>query len=177
MSPNLHLQFNMHHRCRWHRWQMKKIFNQKNFNYFVWTSLGRRVNIYINFAFKFTFRFHHLILFPLLATGVNNTSRTGCKICRPCHWYWRQFCCRCRWHRWFFSWITFPQAPENNNIRVILTLSLQRGWACSTRTPPNRTRLAEFTIMMECTPESSPCQSICTLLSVTLPFQHQPPPL
>ncbi len=35
------------HRCRWHRWQMKKIFNQKNFNNFVGTPLNSRVNIYI----------------------------------------------------------------------------------------------------------------------------------
>jgi len=25
------------HRCQWHRWQMKKIFNQKNFNNFIWS--------------------------------------------------------------------------------------------------------------------------------------------
>ena len=31
---------------------MEKIFNQKNFNYFVWTPLGRKVNIYINFSLK-----------------------------------------------------------------------------------------------------------------------------
>ncbi len=28
------------------------------------------------------------------ATGVNNTSGNGGKICRRCRWY------RCRWHRW-----------------------------------------------------------------------------
>jgi hypothetical protein len=28
------------------RWQMEKIFNQKIFNYFVWTALGCRVNIF-----------------------------------------------------------------------------------------------------------------------------------
>jgi hypothetical protein len=32
---------------------MEKIFNQKNFNYFVWTALGCRVNISISFFFKF----------------------------------------------------------------------------------------------------------------------------
>ncbi len=30
-------QLKVDHRCRWHRWQMKKIFNQKNFNNFVGT--------------------------------------------------------------------------------------------------------------------------------------------
>jgi hypothetical protein len=27
------------------RWQMEKIFNQKSFNYFIWTPLGSRVNL------------------------------------------------------------------------------------------------------------------------------------
>ncbi len=27
----------VHHRCQRHRWQMGKIFKQKNFNHFVWT--------------------------------------------------------------------------------------------------------------------------------------------
>ncbi len=35
----------VHHRCRWHRWQMEKIFKLKNFNSFAWTSLGSTVNI------------------------------------------------------------------------------------------------------------------------------------
>ncbi len=38
----------VHHRCRWHRWQMEKIFNQKN--------LGSRVNIYINFCLQVHFK-------------------------------------------------------------------------------------------------------------------------
>ncbi len=45
-------QLKVHHRCCWHRWQMEKIFNEKNFNYFVWTLLGSRVNIYINFCLQ-----------------------------------------------------------------------------------------------------------------------------
>ncbi len=32
---------------------MEKISNQKNFNYFLWTALGCRVNIYISVFFKF----------------------------------------------------------------------------------------------------------------------------
>ncbi len=35
----------VHHRCQRHRWQMEKIFKQKNFNNFVWAPLGSRVNI------------------------------------------------------------------------------------------------------------------------------------
>ncbi len=43
------------HRCRWHRWQMEKIFNQKNFNNFVWSPLGSRGNIYIKFCLQVHF--------------------------------------------------------------------------------------------------------------------------
>ncbi len=99
------------HWCRWHRWQMKKIFNQKNFNNFVGTPLDSRLtHIYI-FAFKFTLRYPQSDITPFVchrccwyrrqfatsvvdiggkfATGINNTSETGGKICR-----------RCRWNRW-----------------------------------------------------------------------------
>jgi hypothetical protein len=48
-------QLKVDHRCRWHRWQMKKIFNQKNFINFVGTPLDSRVNIYINFCLQVHF--------------------------------------------------------------------------------------------------------------------------
>ncbi len=75
------------------------------------TPLGSRVNIYINFCLQVHLVVWSLKLFPLFATGVNNTSRTGGKICRQCRWYrwqicrwcrWyrRQFCHWCHWHRW-----------------------------------------------------------------------------
>ncbi len=44
------------HRCQRHRWQMEKTFKQENFNNFVWTPLGSRVNIYINFCLKVHFK-------------------------------------------------------------------------------------------------------------------------
>jgi hypothetical protein len=44
------------HRCQRHRWQMAKTFKQKNFNNFVWTPLGCRVNIYINFCLQVHFK-------------------------------------------------------------------------------------------------------------------------
>ncbi len=44
------------HRCQRHRWQMEKTFKQKNFNNFVWTPLGSRVNIYINFCLQVHFK-------------------------------------------------------------------------------------------------------------------------
>ncbi len=40
------------------------------------------------------------------ATGINNTSETGGKICRRCHWYRWQICRRCRWYRWLCWWCT-----------------------------------------------------------------------
>ncbi len=57
----------MHHWCRWHWWQMeKKYFNHKSFNYFVWTPLGSRVNLWIHFAFKFTLRSQQPDIVPYL---------------------------------------------------------------------------------------------------------------
>ncbi len=44
------------HRCCWHRWQIKKIFNQKNLNNFVGTPLDSRVNIYIKFCLQVHFK-------------------------------------------------------------------------------------------------------------------------
>ncbi len=71
-----YLQLMVHHRCRWHRWQMEKIFKLKNFNYFVWTPLGSRVNIYINFCLQVDFKmsaawycWHYLP--PVLLTPVS----------------------------------------------------------------------------------------------------------
>ncbi len=39
-----------------HQWQMEKTFKQKNFNKLVWTPLGSRVNIYINFCLQVHFK-------------------------------------------------------------------------------------------------------------------------
>ncbi len=104
----------VHHRCRWHRWQMEKIFNQKIFNYFFRTSLGSRVNIYKNFCLQVHFKVsaawyscHYLPPVANLpprgdvdtggqfATGVVDTSgKNGGKICRRCRWYrWCTFTC------------------------------------------------------------------------------------
>ncbi len=47
---------NIDHRCRWHRWQMRKIINQKIFNIFVETPLDSRVNTYIHFCFQVHFK-------------------------------------------------------------------------------------------------------------------------
>ena len=53
---------------------MEKIFNQKNFNNFVWSPLGSRRNIYRNFCLQVHFHVCSLILFPLFATGVHDTG-------------------------------------------------------------------------------------------------------
>ncbi len=91
---------------------MEKIFNLKNFNNFVWSPLGSRGNIYINFCLQVHFHVsaawycsHYLppvsmtpvvnlppvSLIPVaichqrrFAIGVNNTRGTGGKICRRC---------------------------------------------------------------------------------------------
>jgi hypothetical protein len=42
--------------CRWHWWQMEKIFNQKTCYDFFWIPLGSRVSMKINFFFKFILR-------------------------------------------------------------------------------------------------------------------------
>ncbi len=51
-SPRVSHRFKVSHRCQRHRWQMEKIFNQKNFNNFIWSPLGSRGNIYINFCLQ-----------------------------------------------------------------------------------------------------------------------------
>ncbi len=76
-------------RCQQHRWQMEKTFKKKNFNNFVWTPLGSRVNIYINFCLRFTLR----CLKPDIVAI----------ICHRCQRHRRQICRRCRWYRWHFA--------------------------------------------------------------------------
>jgi hypothetical protein len=54
---------------------MEKIFNQKNFINFVWSPLSSRGNIFIKFLPSSSLSgVCSLILFPLFATGVNDTG-------------------------------------------------------------------------------------------------------
>jgi hypothetical protein len=53
---------------------MEKIFNQKNFNYFVWTALGSRVNIYKKIFSSSFYVVSSLIIVTLFATGVFDTG-------------------------------------------------------------------------------------------------------
>ncbi len=96
------------HRCRWHWWQMEKTFKQKYFNIFVWTPLGSRVNIYINFCLQVHFKVsgawyccHYLP--PVSLTPVANLPRVSLipvTICHRRRWHRWQICCLYRWHRW-----------------------------------------------------------------------------
>ncbi len=110
----------VHHRCRWHRWQMEKIFKHKDFSNFIWAPLGSRVNKYINFCLQVHFKVsaawycpHYLP--PVSATPVANlppVSLIPVAIChrrrwhrwqifRRCRWHWWQICCRrCQRRRW-----------------------------------------------------------------------------
>ncbi len=91
------------HRCQRHRWQMEKIFNQKNFNNFVWSPLGSRGNIYINFAFKLTFRCQQPDIVPII-----------------CH--------RCQWHQWQICTLTCEYLREfSKKFEMILRL-LSGAW-------------------------------------------------
>ncbi len=84
------------HRCQRHRWQMKKTFKQLNFNNFVWTPLGSRVNININFCLHVHFKVsaawyccHYLPPVSLIPVA----------ICHRRRWHQWKICRRYRWHR------------------------------------------------------------------------------
>jgi hypothetical protein len=54
---------------------MEKIFNQKNFHYFVGAPLGRSVNIYINFCLQVHFKYLQPDIVPIIfTTSVNATG-------------------------------------------------------------------------------------------------------
>jgi hypothetical protein len=58
---------------------MEKIFNQKNFNYFIWSPLGSRGNIYINFCIQVHYRWLQPDIVPIdtggkFAAGVVDTG-------------------------------------------------------------------------------------------------------
>ncbi len=94
----------------WHRWQMEKIFNQKNLYDFFWTPLGSRVGIY-NFFFKFILKgqCHEIFCFwfflwisfpPAPEYPISTVSNTPVANCHRYQQRRLQICRRCRWHRW-----------------------------------------------------------------------------
>ncbi len=103
-----YLQLKVCHRCQRHRRQMEKTFKQKNCNNFVSTSLGSRVNIYVNFCLQVHFKVsaawyccHYL---PTVSTtpmaNLPPVSLIPVAICNWRHWHRWQICRRYRWHRW-----------------------------------------------------------------------------
>ncbi len=120
-------------KCQRHQWQIEKNLNQKNFNNFVWSPLGTRGNIYINFCLQVHFQAsaagycsHYLppvstipaanlpsvSLIPVanltpasttLVANCHNTRGSGRKICRRCRWYRWQICRWCLWYRRQFA--------------------------------------------------------------------------
>ncbi len=87
---------------------MEKIFDQKNLNNFIWSPLGSRGNIYINFCLQVHFQFSaawycSYYLPPVSMTPVANlppVSLIPVAICHQRHWHRRQICHRYRWQWW-----------------------------------------------------------------------------
>ncbi len=67
---------------------MAKIFKQKNFNYFVWTPLGTRVNIYINFCLQVQFKMTAAWYYTHYLPPVSLTPAANLP---PASWYRWQF--------------------------------------------------------------------------------------
>jgi hypothetical protein len=69
-------QLKVHPWCHWHRWQRKKIFNQKSFNYFLEHLCIVELTYRSFFSFKFILRCQKSdivpILSPILLTPVAN---------------------------------------------------------------------------------------------------------
>ncbi len=72
-------QLKVHHRCRWHWWQMEKIFNHKSFKYLFGHLWEVELTYRFIFAFKFTLRSQQPDIVPIIG--------------HRCHWH------RCRWYR------------------------------------------------------------------------------
>ncbi len=88
------------HQCQRHRWQMEKIFSQKNFNNFVWSPLDCRGNIYINFCLQVHFQVsaawycsHYLP--PVSLINLPPVSLTPWQTCHRCQQHkgnwWQKF--------------------------------------------------------------------------------------
>ncbi len=84
-------QLTVHYRCRWHRWQIKKIFNLK---FFFFNPLSSRVNIYCIwiYFFKFTLRCQQSACVPIICHWCNllPVSLILVANCHRCHWHQRR---------------------------------------------------------------------------------------
>ncbi len=113
-------QLKVHHRGRWHRWQMKKS-SIRSFNYFFGIPLWSRI-IQRNFSLKFTVRCHQSDIVPI--------------ICRRCRWYrWCTFTCaylreyskKCKMTLMLFSGAWGKMIHERTwRKKTLVTLSLAR---------------------------------------------------
>ncbi len=83
--------------------KMEKIFNQKNFNNFIWSPLGSRGNIYKIFAFKFTFRYLQPDIVPIICHWCQQHKGNWWQNLPRFRWYRWQICRRCRWYRRQFA--------------------------------------------------------------------------
>ncbi len=90
------------------------------------------------FAFKFTLRSQQPDIVPIIchryvdtsgkfATSINNTSKTGDKICRRCRWYRWQICHQCRWYRWCTLTCEYLREFSNKFEAVLLGYSRAGG--------------------------------------------------
>ncbi len=98
-----------HHRCHWHRWQMKKIFNQKS-------------NFKILFFFKFTLRCKQPDIVPIIC---HQCFDTGGKFAtrHPISWL-VNISVNWKWPKWYFSgaWgkiIYEEKKPEAENFMAL----------------------------------------------------------
>ncbi len=86
---------------------MEKIFNQKNVNNFIWSPVGSRGNIYMNFCLQVHFQvsaawYCSNYLPPVSMTPVANlppVSLIPVAICRRYGWHRWQICHRCQQHK------------------------------------------------------------------------------
>ncbi len=91
---------------------MEKTFNQKNYNYFVWTPLGSKVNIYINLCLQVHFYVsaagycsHYLP--PVLLISV--------AICHRCRWHRRKTCHGINYQQYqFYQWQNLQPAVDTS---------------------------------------------------------------
>ncbi len=73
-----------------------KNFNQKNFNNFIWSPLGSRGNIHINFCLQVHFQVSAAWYYSNYLPPPSLTRR---QICRRNCWHWLQICHCCQQHK------------------------------------------------------------------------------
>ncbi len=108
-----------------HRWQMEKIFNQKNLNNFIWSPLGSKGNIYINFCLQVHFQVSAALycshyLPPVSLIPVRRWHRR--QVCRWYRWHRWQICQRCQQHKGNW-WQNLPPVSLTPVVHLDLRIS------------------------------------------------------